>query len=164
MKWANIYKVIWTINNIDISYKYHTLSIFIKLSVWKKEQPPPPRLPPALLDLLKRTQHPWCYCDDCQAVNEFLLDWMMPAPSIRWDGATTFQFALGRTRIQGVEAGASGHQMLYSCIFGLCRVLCTNSELFDSFCKMNDDYSRLSDIYQAFASQLTMQNQMIQMR
>ena len=54
----------------------------------------------------------------------------MPAPSIRWDGATTFQFASGRTRIQAVAAGAFGHQMLYSCIFGLYRVLCTSSELF----------------------------------
>lgn len=76
-----------------------------------------------------------------------------------------FQFAAGRTHSQAAAAGTFSNQMLYSCIFGVlwlesCWLASLSPQAL--VCKADNDYPRPSDIYLAFASQLTRQNRMTQ--
>lgn len=132
-------------NNIDISCKYHTLSIFIKLSVWKERTTP---LPPALLGPLKRTQHPWCYCDDCQARLLVSFGWTgwcrHPAPG----KMEPQNFHLLRGEL-GSRQWQQEHLVTKCCL----PVSLVSAEScvpalssLTVVCKMNDDYSRHSDI------------------
>lgn len=161
-KWVNIYKVIWTMNNIDIS-KSIILFPYLSNFLFEKKNNP---LPPALLDPLKRTQHRWCYCDDCQA--RLLM-------SCGWTGwcqhPASGKMEPQHFRLLQVELGSRQWQqehLVTKCCIPVSLVSVESCEPAPSsstvVCKMNDEYSRHSDIYQVFASQLTMQNQMIQMR
>ena len=66
----------------------------------------------------------------------------MPTPGVKWEETKSweiaFQFISGRTQTQTVAAGAFGNRMLYSCVFGLCRVLCTSSVEPLSTCLQNE--------------------------
>lgn len=121
--------------------------------------------PPALLDLLKRTQHPWCYCD-CQARLWMSFGWTGWCQHPASGEMEPQHFSLLQVEL-GSRQWQQEHLVTKCCIpVSLVSVESCVPALSSStvVCKTNDDYSRHSDIYQVFASQLTMQNRMIQMR